>query len=231
MDQKRKRARFGVFTILIFAISLTACKPAVPAEPTLDANAIFTQSAQTMIAQLTRTALSLPTATNTEQPTPTLTPTQEPTFTPETQTTSTTPVSSPVVGSTPNPNKMVFVADITIPDGQVIPPGTKFVKTWRLKNTGTTTWKENYKVRLWAGQSFGAPTSFLLGQEVKPNAEVDISIEFTAPTQQGEYSSYWILSDEIEANFGTVFNVTFVIGTLATSTATTTPEPEPTATP
>jgi hypothetical protein len=107
---------------------------------------------------------------------------------------------------------MAFVTDVTIPDGQVIPPGAKFVKTWRLKNTGTTTWTANYRVRLWAGNSFGAPTSFLLAQEVKPNAEVDISIEFTAPSQTGEYISHWILSDDQEANFGNTFYVNFVVG-------------------
>lgn len=237
MSQKKRKTSLLVLILLVTTLLLGACQPAPTPEPTMDPNVIFTQAAETVAAQLTRTALSLPTATNTLQPSPTFTETvQLPTSAPES--TSSTPVSTVVSGSTPNPNKMVFVSDVTIPDGQVIPPGAKFVKTWRIKNTGTTTWTANYRVRLWAGNSFGAPTSFLLAQEVKPNTEVDISIEFTAPSQTGEYISHWILSDDQEANFGNTFYVNFVVGipasptaTTAAPTATTGPTAEATATP
>ncbi len=239
MSQKIKKTSFWVLVMLITTSLLGACKPAPTPEPTLDPNVIFTQAAETVAAQLTRTALSLPTATNTLQPTPTFTATvQLPTATTDATTTNLTPASTTVSGSTPNPNKMAFVTDVTIPDGQVIPPGAKFVKTWRLKNTGTTTWTANYRVRLWAGNSYGSPTSFLLGQEVKPNAEVDISVEFTAPNQTGEYIAHWILSDDKEANFGNTFYVNFVVGVPASPTATqaaptqtTAPTAGPSATP
>jgi hypothetical protein len=231
MNKKIKRTSFWILVMSIMAIALGACKPTAPVEPTLDPDVIFTQAAETVAAQLTRTALSQPTATNTALPSPTLTPTiQLPTATTESNSTNATPELTSQTGTTPNPNKMAFVTDVTIPDGQVIPPGAKFVKTWRLKNTGTTTWTANHKVRLWAGNSFGAPTSFLLAQEVKPNAEVDISIEFTAPSQTGEYISHWILSDDQEANFGNTFYVNFVVGVPASPTATQS-EPTPTFTP
>lgn len=230
MTQKIKKISFWILVMILMLSVLGACKPSAPVEPTLDANVIFTQAAETVAAQLTRTALSQPTATNTAQPTATVTATIVlPTSAPESESTAKTPVSTTVAGSTPNPNKMVFVADVTIPDGQVIPAGSKFVKTWRIKNTGATTWTANYKVRLWAGNSFGAPSSFLLAQEVKPNAEVDISIEFTAPSQSGEYIASWILSDVTEANFGSTFFVNFVVGVPASPTATV--EAAPTATP
>lgn len=235
MTQKIKKISFWIFIMILMISVLGACKPSGPVEPTLDANVIFTQAAETVAAQLTRTALSLPTATNTPQPSPTVTATIVlPTTDPVAESTDTKPETTTVAGSTPNPNKMLFIADVTIPDGQVIPAGSKFVKTWRIKNTGSTTWTPNYKVRLWAGNSFGAPSSFLLGQEVKPNAEVDISIEFTAPSQSGEYIASWILSDVTEANFGTTFFVNFVVGVPASPTATvvapTATEAAPTAT-
>jgi len=228
MTQKIKKTSFWILLMLLMTAVLVACKPSEPMEPTLDANVIFTQAAETVAAQLTRTALSLPSATNTAQPSPTMTATIElPTIAPTSDSTSTTPNSTVVSGSTPNPNRSVFVKDVTIPDGQVIPPGTQFVKTWRIKNIGTTTWTANYKVRLYGGNSFGAPSSFLLAQEVKPNTEVDISIEFTAPSQTGEYIATWILSDEKEANFEESFWVNFVVGVPASPTAT---QAEPTAT-
>lgn len=231
MNKKFKRTSFWILVMVIMATALGACKPTAPVEPTLDPDVIFTQAAETVAAQLTRTALSQPTATHTALPSPTVTPTiQLPTETTESDSTNATPLVTSESGSTPNPNKMAFVADVTIPDGQVIPSGAKFVKTWRLKNTGTTTWTANYRVRLWAGNSFGAPSSFLLAQEVKPNAEVDISIEFTAPSQTGEYISHWILSDDKEANFGNTFYVNFVVGVPASPSATQA-EPTPTITP
>jgi hypothetical protein len=139
---------------------------------------------------------------------------------------------------------MEFVGDVTIPDGQIIPPGAKFIKTWKVKNIGATTWTTNFKIRLWAGQQFGASSSILLGKEVKAGQETEISIEFTAPNTNGEYYSMWILSDEDEANFGVPFYVKFNVGVTAsatatqaaaTATATTVPAtatntPEPTAT-
>jgi len=39
-----------------------------------------------------------------------------------------------------------FVADITIPDGTEMAPGSVFTKTWSLKNDGTCTWNSDYRI-------------------------------------------------------------------------------------
>ena len=36
--------------------------------------------------------------------------------------------------------RATFLADVTIPDNTVIPPGTSFVKTWKLRNDGNCAW-------------------------------------------------------------------------------------------
>lgn len=234
---KKNTSTLMVLLALSLVLFVSACKPTAPAEPTLDANAIFTQAAITVSAKLTSTAMAMPT----ETPTATTLPTN-------TQAPPTATVTLPLIGQitgtpptqtlAPNPNKMEFLGDVTIPDGQIIPAGSKFVKTWRIKNTGTTTWTPNFKVRHWAGERYGAPASVLLGKEVKPGETTEISVEFTAPLNNGEYSSTWILSDEDEANFGTVFYVKFVVGVVASPTSTTaaatsisTSEPTATSTP
>jgi len=211
---------------LVAIMMISGCKSNTPVEPTLDANAIFTQAAETVAAQLTKTALSMPTATNTQTIAPTNTQ-EQPTATWTLAATSITPLTSVTATLAPNPNKMEFVGDVTIPDGQIIPSGAKFVKTWKVKNVGATTWTTNFKIRLWAGQQFGAKSSILLGKEVKPNEEVEISIEFTAPLNNGEYYSMWILSDQDEANFGVPFYVKFNVGVTSSSTPT---QPAATAT-
>ncbi len=72
--------------------------------------------------------------------------------------------------------------------------------------------------------------SILLGKEVKPNETTEISIEFTAPLNNGEYTSWWILSDADEANFGQTFYVKFVVGVAASPTNTQVPPATATAT-
>jgi len=233
--KKNRNLLLILILILTLTIVISGCQPKAPVEPTLDANAIFTQAAETVGAKLTLTALSMPTETSS----PTLAPTNTqspPTATETIAATSLNPLSSVTITLAPNPNKMEFVGDVTIPDGQIIPSGAKFIKTWKVKNVGTTTWTSNFKIRLWAGGQYGAAASILLGKEVKPNEEAEISIEFTAPLNNGEYYSMWILSDQDEANFGVPFYVKFVVGvqaspTLTHTTAATTAAPTATASP
>ena len=51
-----------------------------------------------------------------------------------------------------------FIADVSIPDGTVLAAGSPFVKTWRVKNTGTCAW-ENYKLIFAAGEQMSGPAS------------------------------------------------------------------------
>jgi murein DD-endopeptidase MepM/ murein hydrolase activator NlpD len=39
-----------------------------------------------------------------------------------------------------------FVADVTIPDGTEVVAGVPFIKTWRLRNRGTSTWGAGYQL-------------------------------------------------------------------------------------
>jgi len=34
---------------------------------------------------------------------------------------------------------MSFIMDVTIGEGEAVPPNTKFVKTWRIQNSGNST--------------------------------------------------------------------------------------------
>jgi hypothetical protein len=88
-----------------------------------------------------------------------------------------------------------FIADITIPDYSEFKAGETITKTWRVRNSGTTTWTTDYTVVFEKGEKLGAPNSINLPKSVGPNQFVDISIEFTVPSAAGEYSSYWNLKN------------------------------------
>ncbi len=95
-----------------------------------------------------------------------------------------------------------FVSDVTVPDGSEFAPGQTFIKTWRLKNTGSCTWTTSYRVVFESGNVLGAPPSFNLPVNVPPDGLVDISVNMKAPDQPREYESYWKLQNPQGVIFG-----------------------------
>ena len=118
-----------------------------------------------------------------------------------------TPSPSPTITqsgpSTPTPiaERAEFISDVTIPDGTIMAPGQTFLKTWRLKNTGTLAWTTAYYLVYFGGEKMGA-TEAPLPQEVLPGRTVDLSIQLIAPKIPGRYRSYWKLRDPNGNLFG-----------------------------
>jgi hypothetical protein len=94
-----------------------------------------------------------------------------------------------------------FLADVTIPDGQVMNAGTSFTKVWKVANNGNATWPEGTRLAFVSGDPLGAPTSVLIGA-VSPAEERDLTVQMVAPATPGRYVSYWRLQDETNAPFG-----------------------------
>lgn len=99
-------------------------------------------------------------------------------------------------------NAAAFVADVTVPDGTTFNPGAFFVKTWRLKNTGTCTWSKYYGLVFTSGSQLGAPTSVSMPVSVAPGQMVDITVNMKAPTAPGSYRGYWMLKNASGVKFG-----------------------------
>lgn len=85
-----------------------------------------------------------------------------------------------------------FLYDVTIPDETKVQPGTKLLKTWRMKNTGNRTWNEATKLHLVYG-SFPALNRHhdINVPALVPGGEADISVELVAPERPGKYQSHW----------------------------------------
>jgi len=187
---KMNKIRVG---LLGLALLLASCGPAAPTEPVqtqADPQAVFTAAAQTAQARMTEMAAITPTQAPTE--TPTLT--AEPSFT-----ATITPTQPPAQTGI---DLIEFVFDVTIPDGTNFSPGATFVKTWRLKNIGSTTWNTAYSLVFVSGaQMNGAPSTPLPG-DVSPGSTVDLSVNLVAPDQNGAQVGYWMLRNPNQKNFG-----------------------------
>ena len=94
-----------------------------------------------------------------------------------------------------------YVADVTVEDGTVIQPDEGFVKTWRVLNTGTTTWTTDYSLRFLGDDQMRGPDSVPLPREVKPDEMIELSVSLTAPTTPGRHRSTWKLANAQGALF------------------------------
>lgn len=180
--------------LLTLTLLLAACGSAVT-EPTVtpvDVDAIQTTVVETVMAQATQTARAVPTNTPEPSPQPTETPDLPPTETP-------TPEATPTPGLC---DDAIFVADVSVPDGMQMNPGQEFVKTWRVKNTGTCAWTRGYQIMWSYGDNrMGGQATALTG-DVLPGDEADISLTLKAPLTPGTYSGYWILRNNNGFTFG-----------------------------
>ena len=95
-----------------------------------------------------------------------------------------------------------FVSDVTVPDGSYVSPGASFVKTWQIRNTGTTTWTTGYQLVFSSGSQLSGPSAVALPHSVAPGQTVDISVTLTAPANAGKYRGYWMLKADTGQLFG-----------------------------
>ncbi len=86
-------------------------------------------------------------------------------------------------------NAASFVSDVSIPDRTVMIPGQSFTKTWKFRNSGTTTWNY-YNLAFIGDTQMGAPSSVSVPM-TPPGATVDISVPMTAPTNAGSHRGNW----------------------------------------
>jgi hypothetical protein len=175
-----------------WALFLSACGGSATPD---NAAAIATSVAQTVEARDTEQAVTQPTETVTLTPASAASP---------------TPLSTPLATSTPQPvdsngkpcYAVVFLADVTIPDGKLVSPGETFTKTWRVQNVGNCVWDRTYSLMLASGDQMGTVNKIPLSTSVYPNQSVDLSVDMTAPTAEGTYTGYWRIATPFGGTFG-----------------------------
>ncbi|VDN19409.1 unnamed protein product [Gongylonema pulchrum] len=96
---------------------------------------------------------------------------------------------------------MQFVQDITIGEGESVPPSTRFTKTWRLRNSGKESWPIGCFLSYMEGEKLSDSTRMAV-EPLAPGWEIDISIEMVSPAEKGIYQSRWQLNTESGIPFG-----------------------------
>ncbi len=210
------RLKLTFSLILVAALAVTACGSANPPqeqEPTPDVAVVRTSAASTVISQFTLTAAVF-TPTPSEPAETADSPTAS---TPEATDAATTPtqplaqVTNALGTTVALCDSLQWVADVTVPDNTNMAPGQDFLKTWRVKNTGSCPWGEGYELVYadYADDMDGQPQP--LTEVVQPGQEVEISVQFTAPTEIGEYLSAWQMQNPAGVTFEDIIFVKIIV--------------------
>ena len=108
-------------------------------------------------------------------------------------------------------DSLEFVADVNVPDDTNMAPGQDFRKTWRVKNTGSCPWGEGYELVYaeYENEMSGQPQP--LTEVVQPGQEVELSVDFIAPDQIGNYLSAWQLQNPAGVTFEDIIFVKIIV--------------------
>lgn len=102
-------------------------------------------------------------------------------------------------------DKSIFLADVTIPDGQVVLAGAAFTKTWEVQNVGITAWEgrtlrcmdDEIVVSSLSGGGLAITDRLRPAVDridvpyTPPGGVVRMSVTFVAPSLPGTCVSYW----------------------------------------
>jgi hypothetical protein len=182
-EDKTNPRYIGLVFVLLVAAAL-ACNRTVPTATPPDSTAMPVAATDTVApipsATATTTTAMIATATATATPAGSAAPTAE---------------------TTACVFDAEFVTDVTVPDDTELEPDAGFVKTWRMRNSGDCVWEPGTVWVSVAGESMQGPESVAV-PATEPGDEVDISVDLTAPAEEGTYTGYWRLARPSGEAFG-----------------------------
>ncbi|XP_051959242.1 next to BRCA1 gene 1 protein-like isoform X2 [Xyrauchen texanus] len=121
-------------------------------------------------------------------------PAPAPSLCPDPQTSS--PEGSKVFCSTLVPTMTALFLDENLPDGTCLEPGTKFIKYWKMRNTGNISWTSDTKLMfMWGDLTLGSwEQKEVAVPFLQPGQVGVVSVAFVAPLLDGTYTSHWRLA-------------------------------------
>jgi hypothetical protein len=119
-----------------------------------------------------------------------------------------------------------YVADVTVPDDTEFAPGTAFVKTWRIRNSGTCDWTAGFNLVFVSGDQMGGEATVAV-PPTAAGSTADLSVHLTAPSSPGTYRGNWRVQSDEGLAFGSIVYVQIVVAGAATEEPTEEPTGEP----
>ena len=121
---------------------------------------------------------------------------------PTEQPTETEAVVEPTPTINPTPCNLSHMIGETIPDETAFDAGDIFTKSWTLRNDGTCDWTTGYKFVFMDGDRLGGDSSQNLPSRIKPGDTITLSVDLTAPEDDGEYKGIWRMKSANGVTFG-----------------------------
>ena len=122
-----------------------------------------------------------------------------------------TPTAPPQPTSTPDCTPgLLFLEDLTIPDGSIVNPGDLLDKRWLVENAGSCNWDQGYSLRLIGGPDMGTNAENALFP-ARSGSQAEIRILFTAPQEPAVYRSAWQAHDPQGNIFGDAIFIEVVV--------------------
>lgn len=97
--------------------------------------------------------------------------------------------------------QMRFLADVTVGEGEGIPPNTRFVKTWRIENSGHERWPNNCLLKFINGDRLQTRDEIYVGS-LLPGEQTNISVDLISPSTPRIIRSQWRLFTPTGVPFG-----------------------------
>jgi hypothetical protein len=119
---------------------------------------------------------------------------------------ATLPISTPTCT-----DNLVFLEDLSLPDGTVVKPGAIMDKRWLVENSGTCDWDQYYRLKFMSGSELNAPLDQALFP-ARSGSKATIWMTFTAPSEPGSYQSAWQAYNPQGQPFGDLVYIRVTVG-------------------
>jgi hypothetical protein len=207
-----KKRIVPILLVLTLGVMIFSCRTNGSSQPDIpDLNAIRTEAVSTYAFSLTGTLAPVPTVTFTQTSLATFTASAL-TLTAETA----VPVNTCY--------NLLWIEDVTIPDGTQMKGNEVFTKTWRVQNNGSCAWAPGFAFRHAGGDPMRGE-SLILQDPIPVGAKRELSIDLVAPGGQttGLVQSSWRMADANGNFFGDTLSVNIIVGNASTPAVTSTP--------